>query len=70
MKFLCSVCRRERAQACHTLRLDCCGGVFRVCLEKCMEMIPRVTGGKQSAKDYVAFYGRIHKIVCRKKYQM
>ena len=70
MKFICSVCRLERAQACHELRLDCCGEVFRVCLEKCMELIPRVSGNKQSAKDYVALYGRIHKITCRKKYQM
>jgi hypothetical protein len=70
VKFLCSVCRRERDQACHTLRLQCCGEEFRVCMEKCMEMIPRVSNGGQSVKDYVALYERIHKIVCKKKFEM
>ena len=67
--FLCSVCRRPRREVCHRIELECCGEVFQVCREVCEEDIPRICGG-MTARRYVEFYGEIHRIVCKKKYQM
>lgn len=68
-KFLCPLCRRPREQVCHRMVLECCGEVFQVCGEVCEEFIPRVCKG-MTPKQYVEFYGKIHRIVCKQKYQM
>ena len=69
MSELCSVCRRPRKEVSYKLVLECCGEVFWVCREVCEESIPRTCNG-MTPKAYVEFYGRIHRITCRKKYQM
>ena len=69
MKFLCFVCRREREHVCHSLRLECCGEFVQICEEKCAEMIPRVCRG-MTPEQYLKSWERVHKAVCRKKYEM
>lgn len=70
MRFMCSVCRREREQVCHRLRLQCCGDVFVVCQEYCAEIILHGSGGRQTVEMYVDLYERVHKAVCRKMFEM
>lgn len=69
LSFLCPVCRRPRNEICHQIFLECCGETFEVCGEVCREMIPRSCNGL-TPKRYVEFYGEVHRVVCKKKYQM
>lgn len=67
--FMCAVCRREREEACHVERLDCCGETFPLCAERCATLIPATCRG-MTVQEYAALYRRIHEIVCRDKYRM
>lgn len=68
MSFLCFLCRRTREVACHRRRMPCCGELVEICEERCAEMFP--LSGKMTVEGYGAFYEKIHRIVCKEKFQM